>query len=115
MENANTELSPKKKAENRIKKIPWRSIIVAVVLVYAVFVFVGQQKKINAENIRNVELTDELNELDSEKEYLEHKKSFIGTDSYAEQSVRERLNWVGEDEIIFYSDNSLPESSSPSE
>lgn len=83
-------------------RLPWRTVIIAIVMVYAVFVFADQQKKLNAANERHAELVSEDAEVEAEKNYTEHKRDFVDTDDYVEQSVRDRLNWVRDGEIIFY-------------
>lgn len=98
-----SERVPKEKNKKfSAKKIPWRTLILFAMLIYAAITFIDQEKQLNAADARHAELLKQEAAAQEELDYLERKENMIETDKYVEQSVRERLSWIGEDEMLFY-------------
>lgn len=93
----------KENIKNLHRKFPWRTVIILCAAVYAIITFFDQKSQLDAADKLNRELTEQEAAVTEELEYLERKENFVDTDEYVEQSVRDRLGWIGDDELIFYS------------
>lgn len=84
-----------------LRSLNWMRIILVVTAVYAVlsislrFITISQQKDKQKELLAQKEaILDEIDELNSEKEY-------VGSEEYIEKVAREKLGWAKEDELVF--------------
>ena len=91
----------KERRKRKFRLPSWRVLVLIAVIIYAVFVFIDQQGKIDAAREQEIMLAAEKQQLIKENEFLQAKKDYVSSDEAVSQEVRERLGWIGKDDIIF--------------
>lgn len=76
-------------------------LLMLVCVVAAGFVFVSQEKKLNEIKKETASLEEEYAELLSEKQRVEYMIEYAQSDTYRIQYAREKLGYVGENDIKF--------------
>jgi len=77
------------------------NIIVIALLVYAVFVFISQQSKLNSyANTQNY-YAKQIEEAKIEREALKQKKDSVNSEEYIEQVARDQLDMFLPNERVY--------------
>ncbi|HHW47252.1 MAG TPA: septum formation initiator family protein [Clostridiaceae bacterium] len=76
-------------------------LIIIGALIYFTFVFIDQQKLINAKTLEMQNLQDKIAEEKRLNEELRQQKEMINTDEYVEKIAREKLGMVKRGEKVF--------------
>lgn len=76
-------------------------IVFTVVVVYCASVLIIQQNKIKSTEAANAELSKKFETMENEYAALENELETAGSDSYAENTAREKLGWVKQGETVF--------------
>jgi cell division protein DivIC len=95
--------------KNRKVKLRFKLLILAVFLVYAGIAIFGQQTKIDELKAKQEALTIEAEQAQTELNRLEHKKAYMNTNEYIENTARERFGLVYENELILQEDDETQE------
>lgn len=78
-----------------------RVVVVFAVAVYCIITVISQQITMNQQQAKHDELLSKQTALSANVEELQRKLEYVNSLSYAEQTVREKLGWVKDGEIIF--------------
>ena len=81
------------------KYLKW--IIFGAVAIYAIIMIVVQQMQIKEQKALLGELEIKKQELTEKIEHLESEFEYMTTDEYIERTARDRLGMVKENEIVF--------------
>ena len=71
-------------------------------------VYISQQSKLQEIREEQAGLQAQLDQLTTEKQRSERMLEYVQTDEYMEQYIREKLNLVLPDDILFYEGSSHP-------
>ncbi|MBR4079274.1 MAG: septum formation initiator family protein [Christensenellaceae bacterium] len=88
------------KKDSAIRKyLKW--IIFGIIAAYAIIMIVVQQMQIKEQKALLGELEIKKQELTEKIEHLESEFEYMTTDEYIERTARDRLGMVKENEIVF--------------
>lgn len=84
----------------KIKKL-YKKLLIFLVLVYAIFTLVNQQKVINQYTSNSKELASKIEEQENYKKELVAEKDNVNSKEYIEQMAREKLDMYYPNEKIY--------------
>ena len=84
-----------------MKKKLFKRLLILLVLIYAVFTFINQQKVLNQYNANSKELASQIEEQESKKKDLIAEKDNVNSKEYIEQTAREKLDMYYPNEKIY--------------
>lgn len=84
-----------------MKKKLYKKLLILLVLIYAVFTFISQQKVLNQYNANSKELASQIKEQESKKKDLIAEKDNVNSKEYIEQTAREKLDMYYPNEKIY--------------
>lgn len=84
-----------------MKKKLYKKLLILLVLIYAVFTLVNQQKVLNQYDNTNKELASQLQEEKSNNEDLLAEKDDVNSKDFIEQMAREKLDMYYPNEKIY--------------
>lgn len=84
-----------------MKKKLYKKLLILLVLIYAVFTFINQQKVLNQYNSNSKELASQIKEQESKKKDLIAEKDNVNSKEYIEQTAREKLDMYYPNEKIY--------------
>ena len=84
-----------------MKKKLYKKLLILLVLIYAVFTFINQQKVLNQYNANSKELASQIKEQESKKKELIAEKDNVNSKEYIEQTAREKLDMYYPNEKIY--------------
>ncbi len=84
-----------------MKKKLYKKLLILLVLIYAVFTFINQQKVLNQYNANSKELASQIKEQESKKKDLIAEKDNVNSKEYIEQTAREKLDMYYPNEKIY--------------
>ena len=84
-----------------MKKKLYKKLLILLVLIYAVFTFINQQKVLNQYNANSKELASQIKEQESKKKDLIAEKDNVNSKEYIEQTAREKLDLYYPNEKIY--------------
>lgn len=84
-----------------MKKKLYKRLLILLVLIYAVFTFINQQKVLNQYNANSKELASQIEEQESKKKDLIAEKDNVNSKEYIEQTAREKLDMYYPNEKIY--------------
>lgn len=90
-------------------KLRFKLVMLTIFLVYAGVAIYGQQMKIIQLQKEHDTLVNQAEQVQTEFDRLQHKKDYMLTNDYIENSAREKFGLVYEDEIILEPGNSSSE------
>jgi len=76
-------------------------LIIIGAFIYFTFVFIDQQKLINAKKLEMQSIQNKIAEEERISEELKQQKEIINTDEYVEKVAREKLGMVKREEKVF--------------
>ncbi len=82
-----------------MKKI--KKVFILVLIVYAVFTVINQQKTLNKYNRESVELSEQIEEEKQNKEQLAKRKDDVNSLEFIEQTAREKLDMYYPNERVY--------------
>ena len=83
------------------KKKLYKSLLILLVLIYALITLVSQQKVINQYSTNSKELASKISEQETQKAQLTDKKKNVNSKEYIEQVAREKLDMYYPNEKIY--------------
>ena len=83
------------------KKKLYKSLLILLVLIYALITLVSQQKVINQYSSNSKELASKISEQETQKAELTDKKKNVNSKEYIEQVAREKLDMYYPNEKIY--------------
>ncbi len=83
------------------KKKLYKSLLILLVLIYAIITLVSQQKVINQYSVNSKELASKISEQETQKAELTDKKQNVNSKEYIEQVAREKLDMYYPNEKIY--------------
>lgn len=83
------------------KKKLYKSLLILLVLIYAIITLVSQQKVINQYSANSKELASKISEQEMQKAELTDKKQNVNSKEYIEQVAREKLDMYYPNEKIY--------------
>lgn len=83
------------------KKKLYKSLLILLVLIYAIITLVSQQKVINQYSANSKELASKISEQETQKAELTDKKQNVNSKEYIEQVAREKLDMYYPNEKIY--------------
>lgn len=95
--------------KKRRVKLRFKLVMLAIFLVYAGVAIYGQQMKIVQLQKEHETLVNQAEQVQTELERLQHKKDYMLTNDYIENSAREKFGLVYEGEIIIEPKNNSTE------
>ena len=84
-----------------MKKKLYKKLLILLVLIYAVFTFINQQKVLNQYNANSKELASQIKEQESKKKDLIAEKDNVNSKEYIEQTAREKLDMYRPNEKVY--------------
>ena len=84
-----------------MKKKLYKKLLILLVLIYAVFTFINQQKVLNQYNANSKELASQIKEQECKKKDLIAEKDNVNSKEYIEQTAREKLDMYYPNEKIY--------------
>lgn len=84
-----------------MEKKLYKKLLILLVLIYAVFTFINQQKVLNQYNANSKELASQIKEQESKKKDLIAEKDNVNSKEYIEQTAREKLDMYYPNEKIY--------------
>jgi len=89
----------KKKKMSTLGKI--LQFIVLGVLAYTVVMVINQQLTIKKQQDEWDALSEQKQQLETDKSYYENELEYMNSDEYVEKEAKERLGWVSDDETKY--------------
>ena len=93
------------KTKNKKKKMSTLSkillFIVLGVLAYTVVMVINQQLTIKKQQDEWDVLSEQKQQLETDKSYYENELEYMNSDEYVEKEAKERLGWVSDDETKY--------------
>lgn len=86
--------------ENKVAMIGI-SAVVCLLLILLLFEGVSLQKKIDANEVKQVQLDEQLAAEQARTEEIEELQKYMQSDEYAEKIAKEKIGLVKDNEIIF--------------
>lgn len=83
------------------KKKLYKKLLVLLVLIYAIFTLVNQQKVIDQYNSNSKELSSKIEEQETTNKQLVAEKENVNSKEYIEQIAREKLDMYYPNEKIY--------------
>lgn len=83
------------------KKKLYKRLLVALVLIYAVFTLINQQKVLNQYNKNSKELASKIEEQQEYNEKLVAEKENVNSKEYIEKIAREKLDMYYPNEKVY--------------
>ena len=83
------------------KKKLYKSLLILLVLIYALITLVSQQKVINQYSTNSKELASNISEQETQKAERTDKKKNVNSKEYIEQVAREKLDMYYPNEKIY--------------
>ena len=94
--------SQARRKKNRLRRHKASVLAVSGVLLLLVAVVTVSSISLRAKNKAYIAQEQELQEqIDAEEEEIDSLEEYVGTDEYIEQTAKDKLNLVHENEIIF--------------
>lgn len=95
------------KNKKRKVRLRFKLLLLAFFLVYAGVAIYGQQVKIDTLQDKQQTLATDYEQAQLELNRLEHKKEYMNTNDYIEDTAREKFGLVYKNEIIFAAEEDL--------
>ena len=89
----------------KTKKGWWLTPLIAVVLIYAAFIFTSQSNELYILNLEIKQLEQKTAKAEEEKQRLLEEKDEISSDESIEKIAREKLGMVKDGERVFVDTN----------
>ena len=83
------------------KKINFKRIIIIAILIYVIYIFLIQQKELNAYNADSKRYTEQIAVEEEKKEQLLETKANINSKEYIEEVAREKLDMYLPNEKVY--------------
>lgn len=83
------------------KRKLYKKLLILLVLIYAIFTLVNQQKVINQYTSNSKELTSKIEEQENYKKELVAEKDNVNSKEYIEQMAREKLDMYYPNEKVY--------------
>lgn len=90
---------------NKRKKSRFGVFLVVGLLVYFVWIFIGQEKVLYEKNLEMKDIQEKTREEQKINENLKKQKEIVNTDEYVEKAAREKLGMVKDGERVFVDTN----------
>lgn len=78
-----------------------KNIFILILLTYAVFTVINQQKTLNKYSQENIELAKQIEEEKQNQEQLEKRKDDVNSLEFIEQTAREKLDMYYPNERVY--------------
>lgn len=78
-----------------------KNIFIIILLTYAVFTVINQQKTLNKYSQENIELAKQIEEEKQNQEQLEKRKDDVNSLEFIEQTAREKLDMYYPNERVY--------------
>ena len=83
------------------KKKLYKKLLILLVLIYAIFTLVNQQKVINQYTSNSKELASKIEEQETTNKHLVAEKENVNSKEYIEQMAREKLDMYYPNEKVY--------------
>ncbi len=78
-----------------------RKVFIIILIIYATFTVINQQKTLNKYNQENIELSKQIEEEQQNKEQLAKRKEDVNSLEFIEQTAREKLDMYYPNERVY--------------